>query len=104
RASETIPSPLHYCRRSRKHTSGEALEMINLMPDDMKKQLRAARMNVILIRYITVVVVSSAFVGLVVWGSYLLLGQINTSAQTLIEANDTKASVYDETRQQVDAL
>ncbi|MFZ2126111.1 MAG: PilN domain-containing protein [Candidatus Microsaccharimonas sp.] len=78
--------------------------MINLMPDDAKREIRAARANVVLVRYITILLISAAFLALVVWGSYLLLGQIHTSAQQQITANDTQAAVYSQTKQQVDSL
>lgn len=38
--------------------------MINLLPYDMKKQLKAARLNSILIRYIIVLLISTLFIGL----------------------------------------
>lgn len=78
--------------------------MINLMPADLKKELRAARTNVILMRYIIVVCASAAFLAFVLWGAFFLLTQIQSSAKQLIEANDTKAAVYSETKTQVDSL
>ena len=78
--------------------------MINLMPDDAKKEIRAARTNVLLVRYIAVLVMSAGFLALIFWGVYILLGNIKGSAQTLIEANDTKAAVYKDTKAQVDLL
>jgi Tfp pilus assembly protein PilN len=78
--------------------------MINLMPPDVKKELRAARMNVALLHYITVIFISTVFLALVLWGAFILLGQIQDSSKRLIEANDTKAEVYSQTKQQVDSL
>jgi len=74
------------------------------MPDTAKQQLRAARMNIVLVRYINVLIISAVFLGFVIWGSYFLLAQINGSAKTLTEANDTKAAVYSQTKAQVDTL
>jgi Tfp pilus assembly protein PilN len=78
--------------------------MINLMPTDLKNELRAARTNVILLHYITVILVGAAFLALILWGAFILLGQIQDSSKRLIEANDTKAEVYSQTKQQVDSL
>lgn len=78
--------------------------MINLMPDDAKKEIRAARTNVILTRYIIVIVLAFAFLVLLLAGSYLVLGQTKSSAQQVIDSNDTKAEVYSTTKAQVDAL
>ncbi len=78
--------------------------MINLMPDEVKLQLRAARNNVLLMRYITVIFFAALFLGTILIGSYYLLEQTRISAQKLIDANDTKAEVYSTTKAQVDAL
>lgn len=78
--------------------------MINLMPDEAKKQLRAARVNVLLVRYTIVVVFAFLFLIFILFGSYFLLTQTKDSAQQLVDANDTKAEVYNETKTQVNAL
>jgi len=78
--------------------------MINLMPDDDKKQLRAARTNVRLLNYFLILVVAAAFLLLVLYGSSFLLRQTQTSAEQLILANDTKAEVFNETQSQISDL
>ncbi len=78
--------------------------MINLLPDEAKKELRAARVNVLLIRYMGVIFAAFAFLVLILFGSYFLLDQTKASSQALIDANDTKAEVYSTTKAQVDAL
>lgn len=78
--------------------------MINLMSPDVKKELRAARTNVTLLHYMVVIIISAAFLALILWGSFILLGQIQDSSKRLIDANDTKAEVYSQTKQQVDSL
>lgn len=78
--------------------------MINLMPDDAKKEIRSARLNVILGRYIIVVFFAFGFLVLLLAGSYVVLTQTKESAQRLIDANSTKADVYSTTKSQVDAL
>lgn len=78
--------------------------MINLMPDEAKQELRAARTNTLLIRYMAVIVMAFAFLVMILGGSYYLLDQTRQSSLTLIDANDTKAAVYSSTQQQVTAL
>jgi cell division protein FtsB len=78
--------------------------MINLMPDNAKKEIRSARMNVILGRYIIVILFAFGFLVLLLAGSYVVLTQTKQSAQRLIDANGTKANVYSSTKAQVEAL
>ena len=78
--------------------------MINLMPDTIKKEIHSARVNVILTRYIIVILLAFAFLVLLLAGSYFVLTQTKNSAQQLVSANDTKAEVYSSTKAQVDAL
>jgi len=74
------------------------------MPDESKQELRAARVNIILARYIGVIFLSSVFLGFILAGSYFLLDQTRQSAQLLIDSNDTKAEIYSATKSQVDTL
>lgn len=78
--------------------------MINLMPDEAKRELRAARTNVIIVRYMCIIFIACLFLLLILFGSYFLLGQTRDSAQRLITTNDTKAEVYSATKSQVDNL
>ena len=78
--------------------------MINLMPDQAKKEIRSARVNVILVRYMTIILLAFGFLVLLLAGSYFILMQTKQSQQQLIEANAAKADVYSSTKAQVDAL
>jgi len=78
--------------------------MINLLPDNVKKEIRSARVNVILIRYIIVIILAFAFLVLLLAGSYVVLTQTKMSAQQTIDSNGTKAAVFSSTKAQVDAL
>lgn len=78
--------------------------MINLLPDDYRKELRAARSNVILLRYIGVLGLAGLFLAFTIFGSIFLLNQTKISAEILISSNDTKADVYDSTKNQIDSL
>ena len=78
--------------------------MINLMPEDIKKEIRSARTNVILVRYIVVIVLAFAFLILLLVGSYVILTQTKATAQRIVDSNGEKAQVYSTTKAQVDAL
>jgi len=79
--------------------------MINLMPDGEKQEIRAARTNVILARYIIVILCAFGFLILLLAGSYVVLTQTKEAAQRLVSSNSTKATAdYSATKAQVDAL
>lgn len=78
--------------------------MINLLANDRKAEIVAARVNVILLRYIGITLLAFLFVCGAFYISHGLLADTMKSATALIEANDTKAGVYADTEQQVRAL
>lgn len=78
--------------------------MINLLPDDRKDDIKAARANVVLLRYMTIIAFAFAFIGGAVYISYSLLQSTMASAEELVASNDIKADVYSETRQEVEEL
>lgn len=75
--------------------------MINLLPDETKKQLHAARTNVVLVRYTGVIVIAFLFLVFIVFGSSFLLAQSKASADLLVESNSADASIYGETQQTI---
>lgn len=78
--------------------------MINLMPYDTKKEIRSARVNVILSRYIIVILLAFGFLVLLLVGSYIVLAQTKESAQRLIDANGNKTTAYNSTQSEVTTL
>ena len=74
------------------------------MPDEAKKEIRAARVNVILFRYIAIIVLAFLFLLMLLGGSYIVLGRTQASAEMTIDANNTKADVFSSTKAEVDAL
>lgn len=78
--------------------------MINLLPNERQEEIRAARVNVILVRYTLILLLAAGFIFGVLYTSYSVLQNTNTNAEALIAANDTKAGVYSSTKQQVDQL
>jgi hypothetical protein len=78
--------------------------MINLLPTDTKRELRAARTNALLIRYTVILIIAGIFANVVLAGSYFLLTQTKESQEMLIEANDTKAQAFSDTQNEISAL
>lgn len=74
------------------------------MPDEDKRQLRAARLNVSLLNYFMILLAAGVFLIFILYGSGLLLRQTEQSALQLIEANDTKAEVFESTQTQITEL
>jgi len=69
--------------------------MINLLPNETKKQLRAARTNTILIKYIITVLIAAAFLGLAFFVSYYIMNDSKITAEnaiTNVTASDTSYS------------
>lgn len=78
--------------------------MINLLPDETKRQLRAARTNTILIRYIIIVLFAVIFLGGFMGGIYVILGNMRDNAQAIIDANSQQTSEYGSIQSQTQAL
>lgn len=78
--------------------------MINLLSTDRKGEIRAARANVLLLRYMAIIGLAFAFIAGAVYISYSVLQVTMNNAEQLVESNDVKADVYSETKQQVDEL
>lgn len=78
--------------------------MINLLSDERKNQIRAARTNVILLRYTGIIVLAIVFLMSVLFVSHSVLQQTMATTEERIAINETRASVYSDTQQQVAAL
>lgn len=68
--------------------------MINLLPENSKKQIRAARANAILVKYIFTVLAAAAFIGLLLGASYYILQSSKTAAENSIVKIQTGNSSY----------
>lgn len=68
--------------------------MINLLPDDKKKQIKAARSNVLLLRYNIMLIALIVFLGIAVAITYYILTSAQTSAETAITSNNDKEKSY----------
>lgn len=78
--------------------------MINLLANGRKSEISAARTNIVIVRYTAIILLAIAFIAGVMAISYSVLQSTMASAEARIAANDTKASVYSTTKQQVDTL
>jgi len=78
--------------------------MINLLPIDKKAEIRAARTNFILVRYIIILMIAIAFVLGSMYVTYTVLGFTKDSSEKTIASNDVRAGVYSSTQLQVDTL
>ncbi len=68
--------------------------MINLLPPSLKKDINAGRINVILVRYIWILILSIASLGAFVVFTMFTLQGIQSSAESQIAENAQKASSY----------
>jgi Tfp pilus assembly protein PilN len=68
--------------------------MINLLPQEEKRQLRAARSNNLLIRYNILLLCVVAFMGLAVAVTYVYLNSTQQRAEQIIQENTVKATQY----------
>lgn len=68
--------------------------MINLLPDETKRQTRAARINESLIKCMIFLIISVIFLGSASWASYMFLFNSKTDAQKTIATNQGKADSY----------
>jgi Tfp pilus assembly protein PilN len=78
--------------------------MINLLPDDAKREIKAARTNVTLLKYIFVLAAGVAFLCVVAGGVYFILLGTQTSAESIIKDNQSKTSSYSSAQEQAQAL
>jgi len=78
--------------------------MINLLPDDAKKEIKAARTNVTLLKYIFVLATGVTFLIVVTAGIYFVLLGTKTSAESIIKYNQSKTSSYSSAQEQAQAL
>jgi Tfp pilus assembly protein PilN len=74
--------------------------MINLLPPDEKRQLRAARTNLLLLRYNFFLLAAIAFLGLATGATYVYLTSTKANAEQTINDSKAKVSAYSATASQ----
>ena len=72
--------------------------MINLLPDETKREIKAARTNVILLRYNFFTLAALGLLGLFCAAFYLVLGNAQSSAASVTAKNQAKAQSYAKVR------
>lgn len=78
--------------------------MINLLPEDLKKEIRAARSNVKLFHYIVVLILGVIFLVLASVGVYIVLLNTQADAERLINVSKSKSASYASAASQGSAL
>ena len=68
--------------------------MINLLPPAYKKELRAARVNVVLRRYIIFQVIAIVLLAAMIAATFFVITMIKTNAEAEITSNQARASEY----------
>lgn len=72
--------------------------MINMLPDEHKKQIRAGRTNVLLVRYLLMLAVAIIVLAGLVVGSYVVLNSSRSAAQTKVDENESQVAEYQQVR------
>ena len=78
--------------------------MINLMPDEYKREIRAGRTNVLLVRYISILVVAVIVLGGLLVGAYLVLNTTQQIAEAKVAENQGRVADYNQVRAEADSL
>ncbi len=68
--------------------------MINLLPDSHKNEIRAGRTNVLLVRYMMMLLSAVVVISGLVIGSYIVLNSTRDSAQLKVDENEKDVSKY----------
>lgn len=68
--------------------------MINLLPSEEKRQIQAARTNVLLLRYALLTLAAMVLTGLMVGAGFVIMSTSKVEAEKKIALNATKASSY----------
>jgi len=78
--------------------------MINLLPDDFKKEIRAARTNVTLLNYIIIIFFGVVFLCVVFIAVYFILGNTKSNAEAIVKDNSSRTTSYSNVEQQASNL
>lgn len=76
--------------------------MINLLPMGDRRQLLAARTNVLLLRYTIGLILAALFLGLASVAIYILLTTMKQSADTVISENQSKVANFSTVQSQAE--
>lgn len=76
--------------------------MINLLPSDYKSEIRAARTNVIILRYISLMLVGVALVSFLVIATYFSLSISQQSSNARIKENSKREASFASVKKQAE--
>ena len=76
--------------------------MINLLPEEHKQQIRAGRTNVLLVRYIGMLVSAIIVLTGLIAGSYVVLNTTRDNAQAKVNDNDQQVTTYQQVRNEAE--
>lgn len=80
------------------------MEMINLLPQEEKRQLAAARTNTLLLRYSILLSVIIVFLAFETLGMYFVVDAGTAQNKATIEENKQRTAAYATTKQEADTL
>lgn len=78
--------------------------MINLLPENAKKEIIAARSNIVLLRYMIILGFGVVFLAFISAGVYVVLTTTKASAESIVTDNSSKNNSYTVIKAQGDSL
>lgn len=78
--------------------------MINLLPYEHKQEIRAGRTNVLLIRYILILIAAAIVLSGLTIGTYLTLNSTKANAEIKVAENQTRVNEYQSIKTQADSF
>jgi len=78
--------------------------MINLLPDTYKNEVRAGRTNILLVRYMMILVTAIIVLSGLLIGAYIVLNNTRSIAEAKVAENEQRVAGYQSVRLQADAF
>lgn len=78
--------------------------MINLLPYDYKKEIRAGRANTILMRYISILSIGVVILGGIFGGAYVVIYGAHQNALATVEANQAQEAEFAAVRERANSF
>ncbi len=78
--------------------------MINLLPNEYKQEIRAGRTNVLLVRYIMILITAVIVLSGLLIGAYVVLNNTRSIAEAKVAENEQRVVSYQPVRAQADAF
>lgn len=78
--------------------------MINLLPYEHKSEIRAGRANVLLVRYIAILMCAAIVLGGLLVGAYIVLNNTKAIAEVKVQENENRMAAFQATRAQSESF